>query len=283
MSSVDLVLLVAGTLAFLAVGSFVCVVVDRLPLALDEPNEYGELWDTRPWSEVFGGHSRCSSCGEPIRPQDNIPVLSWLLLRGRCRGCEARIPGFHPVIELMMPLLFLASVWSLGWNLTLLPLLWLLPVGVAIGAIDLRTLIVPTRIVWPAVGVAVVLTAVVAGAEGEWGWLLTALVGMLAVAGPLFVLWFALPSAMGFGDVRLCVLLGWTIGFYAGTRPIAGVILAIICLAMASAIGLVVGVVALGARGRKAQVPFGPSLVAAAVLCIWFVQPILEPFGVYVS
>ncbi len=71
-------------------------------------------------------------------------------------------------------------------------------------------------------------------------------------------------------------------GFYAGTRPIAGLILAVICLALASAIGLVVGIVALGARGRKAQVPFGPSLVAGAILCVLFVQPILEPFAVYV-
>ncbi len=283
MSGVEPLLIAAGALCFLAIGSFICVIIDRLPVALDEPNEYGEMWDTRPWPEVLGGHSRCSDCGEPVRPRDNIPIVSWLLLRGRCRGCGARIPAFHPLVELACPLLFLAMVWGIGWNLTLLPALWLIPVGVAVAVIDLRTLIVPTRIVWPAFGVAVVLGVAVAGIEGEWGWLLTGLVGLLAFAGPLFVLWFALPRSMGFGDVRLATLLGWTMGLYAGTRPIAGLYLAVTCLAVSSLIGLVLGVVALGARGRKAQVPFGPALVAGTLVCIALAPQILEPFGVYVA
>ncbi len=280
MSPEETVLLVAGALLFLAIGSFVCVIIDRLPLGLDEPNEYGELWDTRPWREVLGGHSRCSDCGEPVRARDNIPLVSWLLLRGRCRGCGARIPAFHPLVELASPLLFLAMVWAIGWHPTLLPVLWLIPVGLAVAVIDLRTLIVPTRIVWPAFFVAVVLGVAVAGLEGQWDWLLTALVSLLAFAGPLFILWFALPRAMGFGDVRLATLLGWTMGLYAGSRPIAGLYLAFICLAVSSAIGLVVGVVALGARGRKAQVPFGPALVAGTFVCIALAPEILEPFGV---
>lgn len=275
--------MVFGALLFLAIGSFVCVIIDRLPLPLDEPNEYGELWDTRPWSEVLGGNSRCSTCSEPVRPRDNIPVVSWFLLRGRCRGCSERIPGFHPVVELLSPLLFIGAVWGIGWNITLLPALWLIPVGLAVGAIDLRTLIVPTRIVWPAFGIAVALSVLVAGVEGEWAWLLTALVGVASFAGPLFILWFVLPRSMGFGDVRLAVLLGWTLAFYAGTRPLAGLYLAVTCLALSSMIGLLVGVLALGARGRKAQVPFGPALVAGTLVCIALAEPILEPFGVYVA
>ena len=85
---------------------------------------------------------------------------------------------------------------------------------------------------------------------------------------------------MGFGDVRLAVLLGWTLGFYAGTRPMAG--RGPRCHAVwpsSSMIGLVVGVVALGARGRKAKVPFGPALVAGAFVCIALAPEILEPFG----
>lgn len=280
MSSVEVLLVAAGALFFLFLGSFVCVVIDRLPLALDEPNEYGELWDTRPWPEVLGGRSRCSDCGEGVRPIDNVPVLSWLVLRGRCRSCGAKIPGFHPLVELASPLLYLAMVWAIGWQVTLLPVLWLIPVGLAVAVIDLRTLIVPTRIVWPAFFVAVVLAVVVAGVEGEWAWLLSALVGLVAFAGPLFVLWFALPRSMGFGDVRLATLLGWTLGFYAGTRPLAGLYLAFVCLAVSSMIGLVVGVVALGARGRKAQVPFGPALVAGTFVCIALAPEILDPFGV---
>lgn len=282
MTPTDWVLLIAGVLGFAAVGSFTCVIIDRLPLQLDEPNQYGELWDTRPWAEVLGGHSRCSDCGEPVRPWDNIPVLSWLVLRGRCRGCGAPIPAFHPLVELASPALLLAFVWAFGlddWRL--LPALWLIPVGLAVLVIDLRTLIVPTRIVWPAFFVSVGLCAGVALAEGEWAWLVTAAAGLVVLAGPLFIIWFIHPRGMGFGDVRLVVLLGWNVGYFAGARPVAGALLALACLTLAALAGLVIGVVALGARGRKAQVPFGPALIIAAWFCVAMAPEILEPFGVY--
>ncbi|UDY37959.1 prepilin peptidase [Dermatobacter hominis] len=281
MTGTQIVLLVFGTVTAFAVGSFLCVVIDRLPLALNEPNEYGDLYDTRPWNEVLGGHSRCDECGEPIRAIDKIPVLSWILLRGRCRGCSERIPAFHPVVELLTPALFLAAVWAIGWDWRLLPVLGLIPAGIAVSVIDIRTMIVPTRVVWPAFGAVVALSVVTAAIEGEWSWLLAAATGLAALAGPLFVLWFFLPSGMGFGDVRLAVLLGWTIGFYAGTRPVAAVLLAVITLFFAAVIGLVMGIAVMGARGRKAKVPFGPALVMAAFLSIALAEPILDSFGVW--
>jgi leader peptidase (prepilin peptidase) / N-methyltransferase len=281
-SPAEIILLVVGILIGLAVGSFTCVVIDRLPYERDEPDEYGDTWGTRPWREVVSGTSRCSSCGAGVRPRDNIPVLGWLLLRGRCRDCGERIPAFHPVVELLVPAGFLSSVWAVGWDWRLLPVLWLVPVGVAVSVIDLRTLIVPTRIVWPALGVSVVLSAAaVAARGGEWSWLLTAGVGALALSGPLFLIWFINPRGMGFGDVRLSVLLGWTVGFYAGSRPAAGAIGALLALALASVVGVVMGVVVLGARGRKAQVPFGPSLVIGAFTCALLAEPLLDAFGVY--
>jgi len=272
----EVALLVFGAVGFLLLGSFTCVVIDRLPLALDEPNQYGELWDSRPWGDVLGGRSRCSSCGEPVRSIDNVPVLSWLVLRGRCRNCDERIPGFHPLVELAFPLLFVAAVWVLGASWTLLPALWLIPVGLAVSVIDLRTLIVPTRIVWPAFFVAVALCALVAGIEGEWRWLLSALVGLAVLAGPLFVLWFAIPQGMGFGDVRLSILLGFTLGFYAQGSLVGAVFLSVICMFLSAVLGLLMGLVALGARGRKAKVPFGPALVAGTFVCIALAQPIID-------
>lgn len=281
MSTVEIILAVAGTLFFLAIGSFTCVVIDRLPLLLDEPNQYGDLYDTRPWGEVLGGTSRCSSCGEGVRPYDNIPAISWILLRGKCRGCGERIPAFHPLVELASPVLFLLMVWAIGWNWTLLPVLWLIPIGLAITVIDLRTLIVPTRLVWPAFFVTVALSVLVAGLEGQWSWLLTSVVGLAAFAGPLFAVWFIHPRGMGFGDVRLATLLGWAVGFYAGTRPIAGLFLALVCMGLSAIIGLIYGIIGLGARGRKAQVPFGPALITGAFICIALAPEILDPFGVY--
>lgn len=281
MTGAEPVVLVFGTLLAFAVGSFLCVIIDRMPVELDEPNEYGDLYDTRPWGEVLGGHSRCSSCGEPVRARDNIPVLSWLLLRGRCRGCGERIPAFHPIVELLVPLLFLGAVWSIGWDWRLLPVLGLIPAGLAVSVIDLRTMIVPTRIVWPAFGLIVVLSLIVGTLESQPAWLVTASVGLVTLAGPLFLLWFLLPSGMGFGDVRLAVLLGWTVGFYGGAEPLAGVILAVFVLFAASILGIIVGITALGARGRKAKVPWGPSLFTAALLAIALAEPILDGFGVW--
>jgi len=275
------VLVVFSTLGASAVGSFLCVVIERMPVELDEPNEFGDLYDTRPWREVLGGVSRCSACGEPIRARDMVPILSWVSLRGRCRGCDARIPGFHPLIESLVPALFLAAVWIIGWDWRLLPVLGLIPAGVTVAAIDARTMIVPTRIVWPAVAAVVALSVASAGFTSSWPWLLTALVGALSLSGPLFVLWFLLPNGMGFGDVRLAVLLGWTVGFYGGSKPVSGLILAVFVLFTASCLGIIVGVVALGARGRKAKVAWGPSLVAAAFVAIAVAEPLLEPFGVW--
>ena len=220
------------------------------------------------------GRSRCSDCGAGVRPIDNIPIVSWLVLRGRCRSCGARIPAFHPLVELAVPLLFLGAVWSLGLTWAILPALWLIPVGVAVSVIDLRTLIVPTRIVWPAFFVMVGLCVVSAGLEGEWNRLASAAIGLLALAGPLFAIWFAIPHGMGFGDVRLATLLGFTIGFYAEGALLGAAFLSMLCLAGSAVLGILLGVIALGARGRGAKVPFGPSLVAGAFLCIAFAEPI---------
>lgn len=280
MSGSEWIGLIFGALVFAAFGSFACVIIDRLPLHLDEPNRFGEEWDSRPWGEVFGGHSRCSSCGTPVRPIDNIPILSWLILRGRCRACGSPIPAYHPIVEVMCPLLFLGAVWSVGWEWTILPALWLIPVGVAISVIDLQTLIVPTRLVWPSLAVSLILCLATAIADGQIGRLGAAAVGAATLALPLFVLWFLFPTGMGFGDVRLALLLGCTVGFYAGTGLIAAMLLLIVCLTLAALLGTVLGVVALGARGRKAKVPFGPALVAASYFCIAAAPQILKPFGV---
>ncbi len=281
MSTTEILILVVGALGFLAIGSFICVIIDRLPVYSEEPNSYGEHWDTRPWGEVLGGNSRCSSCGTPVRPYDNIPIVSWLILRGKCRGCGERIPAFHPIVELLCPLLFLGAMWAIGFDLRVIPALWLIPVGVAVSVIDLRTLIVPTRIVWPATAVSVVAIVAVSLIEGEPSWMLNALIGLACFAGPLFLIWFVVPKGMGFGDVRLAVLLGLNLGFYAGSRPMAAVTLSLLCLVLASLLGVIIGVVALGARGRKAQVPFGPSLVIGTFICIALAAEIIEPFGTY--
>lgn len=284
MSSQEIVLIVAIGILLVPIASFCNVIIDRMPLALDEPNEYGELWDTRSWSEVVGGRSRCSSCGADVRPVDNIPVLSYVLLRGRCRSCGEPFGSFHLWVELGVPLVGALVVWAVvrqqGWSWSLVPVLFLVPVGAVVSAIDLRTLMVPTRVVWPATATAAFMMVLAVVADGEPPWLLGAVLGAVALSGPLFVLWWIVPAGMGFGDVRLTVLLGLEVGFAAGVAgysPGWGALLSGICLFVASMLGIVMAVPFLGFGRRK--IPFGPALVTAALICVTMAEPILAPFS----
>ena len=279
MTPTEIVLAVFGVLGAFAVGSFLCVVIERMPVLLDEPDRFGDLYGMRPWGEVLGGSSRCSGCGADIRPYDKIPTISWLVLRGKCRTCGDRIPGFHPLVELAVPAISVALVAAYGWEARLLCALWLVPVGVAVSAIDFRTFMVPTKVVWPAFGVSLGISTVVAAAVGEPRWLLGGLTGVAALAGPLAFLWFVFPAGMGFGDVRLATLVGWTVGFSGvGSSPWSAVLLSALTIAVAAVMGLAVGLVVLGVRGRKARVPFGPALVAAGLICIAFARVVLEAY-----
>jgi leader peptidase (prepilin peptidase)/N-methyltransferase len=151
----------------------------------------------------------------------------------------------------------------MGWGWELGLVLWLVPVGVAIAAIDFRTLMVPTRLVWPAFAVAVALAAAAAIERGNARLLLGAIVGALVLAGPLAIIWFVMPSGMGFGDVRLAVLTGWTIGFQARGDAGDAALLAVGMLLAAAIVGIIVGVAITGARGMRAKVPFGPAILIA--------------------
>jgi len=259
----EIVFLVFCILAGACIGSFVNVVIHRLPRPLDEPNEFGDLWDTNPWRSVLGGDSSCADCGRKLTFGDLIPVFSWLVLRGRCRDCGARIAAYHPLVEALVPALGVAAWLGVGWGWRLPLLLWLIPTGLAISVIDFQVLIVPTRIVWPTFFVAVGLAVVVALVIDEPRFLLNGLVGIAALAGPLFVIWFIMPSGMGFGDVRLATLLGWCVGFSSGRSYGHSATLSFLTLAAAAVLGLIIGIGALGARGRNAKVPFGPSLLIA--------------------
>lgn len=265
-SAQQVTLIVAGVIGGAAIGSFVCVIIDRLPYRLDEPNEFGDEYGTRPWGEVLGGSSRCSSCGAGIGWTRKIPILSWLALRGRCADCGERIPAFHPFVEFAVPALWVVAILLSGWQWQVLPLLLVVPSGVAIAVIDWRTRIVPTRLVWPTFFLVVISSVAVSAIEGQWGWLWGAAIGVALMAGPLAILWFVLPGSMGFGDVRLATLLGWAVGFaaYSGrwTHP---AFIVVLTMAVAAILGTVMGVGALISQGRKAKVPFGPALFLAAL------------------
>lgn len=271
-------LLVFVALFGLAIGSFTCVIIDRLPFALDEPDEYGDMVGITPWREVFGGTSRCSSCGEGVRPRDNIPVVSWLLLRGKCRACGERIPGFHPLVELAVPIAAVGVTLGVGQEWLLVPVLLAIAPLVAIAVIDFRWMIVPTKLVWPTFFVVAPVCVAIALAQGHPRWLLGSLVGVAVLAGPLFAIFWFYPQGMGFGDVRLTVLLGWLVGFaaaYFGSSLPVVVFLVLVTVVGSSFLGIVLGLLA--NRGSR-QVPFGPPLILASLVAIGLASRFVEPF-----
>lgn len=230
----------------LVIGSFMTVVVHRLPK--------GEsLWSPR---------SRCPSCGAQIGARDNIPVLSWLLLRGRCRRCGARISVEYPLLELATAgLVVLAAIrYPNPWHAVLVGGLLALMPGIAL--IDLRHRIIPNRLMYPSLILFPALV-VLARSVGDAADPVRAGIGFLLFGGILFVVAFV-SRGMGMGDVKLAALIGLVLGSL-GLRFVG------VAAGAAILFGGLGGVVALAmGRGRKSAIPFGPYLAAGAVVAgLW--------------
>jgi leader peptidase (prepilin peptidase) / N-methyltransferase len=230
----------------LVVGSFMTVAVHRLPR--------GE--------SVVRPRSRCPSCGAPIEPRDNVPVVSWLLLRGRCRRCGASIPIRYPFLELATAGLVVLAVvrhpdpWVGGLVAGLLA-----PMP-AIAAIDVAHRRIPNRLTYPALVLFPIAIGVawLAGAPVEP---LRGLAGLAVFGGVLFVV--ALVSrGMGMGDVKLAAVIGLVLGA-VGLRLVG------VAGGAAVVLGGVGGIIALAmGRSRKDAIPFGPYLAAGAVVAgLW--------------
>ena len=281
--TLTMLLVALGACALASVGSFTNVVIARLPRSLMVPNEFGESWTTNPWKDVLSGRSRCDSCDAAVGAWDNVPVISYVVLRGKCRHCRSHIGAFHPLVEAAVPALGLALVWRLGWSIDLLPLLVALPATVAIAVIDARTMIVPTSLVWPSAGVVVALSGLVCASTSNWAPVRSAAIGTVMLALPMLAIWFAMPGGMGFGDVRLSVLLGWLCGWSAA--PAAATVVAMLtamCLLLACLISIAAvmigGVFSGSSLSRRTKVAFGPGLVVATWLVVAVGGPLNEGF-----
>jgi leader peptidase (prepilin peptidase)/N-methyltransferase len=236
----------AGILGLL-VGSFLNVVIWRVP---------------RGESVVRPG-SHCPRCDAPLRPLDNIPVLSWLILRGRCRHCQAPINPRYPLVELLTAVLFLVVTWRLGLVAELPAYLYLIAVGVALSVIDLDLKRLPNALTLPSYPVLAVLLGLASVIHADWWALVRAVAGMAAYYGVLFVLAVAIPKGMGFGDVKLAGVLGMALGWLGWAELISGFFLAFLYGAVVSLV-----LIAVRRAGRKSTVPFGPFLVAGAITAI---------------
>jgi len=253
-----LALIVAGSVLFgLVIGSFLNVVIHRVPA--------GE--------SVVHPRSRCPSCGTEISARDNIPVLSWVLLRGKCRACGAPISARYPAVEVLTGALFGAVAARLGADWALPAFLVLTAALVALSAIDLDTFTLPRKVIYVTGAISVVLLAVAALITGDSRGIVEAITGAAIAFTVLFVIHLVSPRGMGFGDVRLAALLGLFLGWMELPQVGVGLFLAFL---LASVVG--VTLMLLGRKGRKDRVPFGPFLAAGTMLAIFVGQPILDAY-----
>ncbi|MGH2636098.1 MAG: prepilin peptidase [Actinomycetota bacterium] len=239
----------------LAFGSFLTVAITRAPAK----------------ESMVRPRSRCPSCGTPIRNADNIPVVSWLVLRGRCRSCGVRISPVYPLTELVCLGLFVAAALTFEdpWIAALMaPFLGLLA---ALTVIDVRHRIVPNRLVYPAflIVAAYLPVARLAGAPMD---LLDALIGCLAYGGGLLLVALVAPKGMGMGDVKLAGLVGLTVGA-----------LGLSYVAVAAGVGILIGGVAAiaalaGGASRKSGLPYGPSIALGAAAAVFAGEQIADAY-----
>ena len=242
----------------LAVGSFLNVVIHRVPR--DE--------------SLLRPGSHCPHCQHPVRGRHNIPLVGWVMLRGRCADCGEPIGLRYPLVELATGLLFLAMAVRLDQldRLSALPAyLWFVAIGVALSAIDLSERRLPNAIVLPSYPVLAVLLAGSAAADADWWALARAGIGAAGLFGFFFLLAFIYPAGMGYGDVKLAGLIGGVLAYLSWPALAIGAFAGFL-------LGAVVGVVliATGKGGRKTQIPFGPFMVAGALLGIFVADPLVH-------
>ncbi len=251
------VLLTIVGVAGLAIGSFLNVVIHRVP--------QGQSL-TRP-------ASHCPHCQVPIRARHNVPVLSWLLLRGRCAHCAAPISVRYPLVEAGTAALFVAVAVKFGPAPELPAYLYLAAVAIALAVIDLDKRRLPFRIVVPSYGIALLLLLPAAVAGPGWG----AAARGLAAAVLLYALYWLLalyPKGMGGGDVALAPLLGLYLGWLGWSSVAVGAFAGFL-------LGGVAGAVLLAARraDRRSKIPFGPFMLAGTFVAVFAAAPIAAWYG----
>jgi leader peptidase (prepilin peptidase)/N-methyltransferase len=244
---VDFALAAAAFVPGLALGSFLNVVAARLPLR----------------RSIVRPPSACMSCREQIRWYDNIPLVSYAALRGRCRHCGVRIPWVYPAVELLTAVLIAGCVLAFGLSAEAAVAAFFCAVLVTVSAIDLERRIIPNRIVVPAT-VIVLLANTARDVSPQW------ILGGLAASGFLLVAALIYPAGMGMGDVKLALLMGAALGKTVGVALMAGM--------FASMVPSIVLFARHGKAARKMGIPFGPFLALGSVVALFWGHDILDAY-----
>jgi leader peptidase (prepilin peptidase) / N-methyltransferase len=231
----------------LALGGFLNVVAARVPLR----------------RSVVKPASACMSCGTEIAARDSVPVVSWLLLRGRCRHCTARIPFRHPAVELATAALLAICVLVFGLTVDALLAAFFCAVLVAISAVDVEHRIVPNRIVIPATAVLLPLHTLV-DPTPEWT------LGAFGASLFLFVAVLAYPAGMGMGDAKLALFMGAMLGKTVAVALMVGMLSALLPSLLLFA--------RYGPTARKMKIPFAPFLALGSLAALFAGEPLLDAY-----
>src|SRR5919106_4698532 len=265
-------LIALGAVLGMIFGSFGSVIAYRVPVRMlreghdtSEESRPGETADSVADESILTGRSRCPNCGRVISPIENIPVVSYILQRGRCKGCGVGIPLRYPLIEITTGLLFALAAWKFGLSIEAFLFAALFWVLVVLTQIDLEYRLLPNRIVYPAFVGGWIGLAIAALVDDAPDRLVDAAIGAAIFGGFFFVVAFIYPAGMGGGDVKLGFVLGTFLGYFDGVAVV------LVGMFLAFLIGSLVGVggVVFTKRGRKAMVPFGPFLALGTVLAVF--------------
>jgi leader peptidase (prepilin peptidase) / N-methyltransferase len=255
-SYIGLMAVFAGVFG-LCVGSFLTVVAARAPE--DE--------------SIVAPRSRCPACGTTITARDNIPVLSWLLLRGKCRTCGRPIAKRYPLTEAVTAALFVTVTVRFEAGVAAIPFAVFVASLVALSVIDFERFILPRKIIYTAAAISAPLLVAAALVRDEPDRMWRAAAGAAVGFGILFVIHLISPKGMGFGDVRLAGLIGLHLGWLGLGYVFVGLFFGFL---LASVVGI--ALMALGRRSRKDRIPFGPFLAGGAVIAVLFGAPVLRAY-----
>ncbi|HUP31436.1 MAG TPA: prepilin peptidase [Gaiellaceae bacterium] len=231
----------------LAIGSFLNVVAARVPLK----------------RSIVRPGSACMSCGHELAWYENVPVLSWLALRGRCKGCGARIGVVYPAVELATALLVAGSFLAFGWSGTSFVAAFFCATLVTVSATDLSHRIVPNVVVLPAAAIVLVAMTVLHPSV-EWA------LGAFGASLFLFLAALAYPKGMGMGDVKLALLLGAMLGRTVPVALMIGMIAALVPSLVLFARH--------GKAARKMTIPFAPFLALGGVVALFAGDELLDAY-----
>lgn len=271
-------LLYAGVFVFGAIiGSFLNVVILRIPPLLEHDwkcqcrdlLELEAVEESRPPGVVFS-RSQCTHCGHGIRAHENIPLISWLVLRGRCSACKARISPRYPIIELLTAALFVITIWHFGPNLQGMTALVLTAVLIALAGIDIDHQLLPDNMTVPLMwaGILISFWSIHIGLAAS---VIGAIAGYLSLWS-IYHLFRLLTGkeGMGYGDFKLLAALGAWMGWQ---------MLPLIVL-LSSVVGAVVGLTLMGTGRLKKDkpMPFGPFIAAAGWIAMIWGQKIIDSY-----